>query len=93
MAQFQQQSLQLASSTLPLSTQLPEGGSLNVGGIPRVPSLDLLRQLVTQQQQQQQQQQHGQSPHSKATVSASASLKEGKFGLYLLYVGALQTWS
>ena len=82
MAQFQQQSLQLASSTLPLSTQLPEGGSLNVGGIPRVPSLDLLRQLVTQQQQQQQQQ-HGQSPHSKATVSASASLKEGKFGLFL----------
>ena len=91
MAQFQQQSLQLASSTLPLSTQLPEGGSLNVGGIPRVPSLDLLRQLVTQQQQQQQQ--HGQSPHSKATVSASASLKEGKFGLPLLSLGALPPWS
>ena len=29
---------------------LPEAGSLKVGGIPRVPSLDLLRQLVVTQQ-------------------------------------------
>ncbi len=33
------------TSTFP-STSLGEVGSLNVGGIPRVPSLDLLRQLV-----------------------------------------------
>jgi hypothetical protein len=50
MAQFQQQNM-LATSGTPLCAQLPEGGSLNVGGIPRVPSLDLLRQLVQQQQQ------------------------------------------
>lgn len=67
--QIQQQSLALVSSGAPLSAQLPEGGSLNVGGIPRVPSLDLLRQLVAQQQQ-------GQNGAAKAPTSMP--IKEGK---------------
>lgn len=75
MAQFQQQSLQLVSSGAPVSTQLPEGGSLNVSGIPRVPSLDLLRQIVTQQQQQYQ---SSPAPNSKPPTTSAAVVKEGQ---------------
>ena len=46
-AQAQQSGLASSSSlTAPLQGTLQEVGRLNVGGIPRVPSLDLLRQLV-----------------------------------------------
>lgn len=69
MSQFQQQSLQLVSSGVPLAAQLPEGGSLNLGGIPRVPSLDLLRQLVAQQQSQ--------NGATKQPAMQSAQIKEG----------------
>lgn len=70
MAQFQQSNV-LASSGPPLSAQLPEGGSLNVGGIPRVPSLDLLRQLV---QQQQSQGQNGSASKAPAASEATGTL-------------------
>lgn len=76
-AQIQQQGLQLVSSGAPLSAQLPDGGSLNVGGIPRVPSLDLLRQLVAQQQQQ------GQSGAAKPPVSMQ--IKEGPLELQTVF--------
>lgn len=67
MAQFQQNNM-LNTSGAPLSAQLPEGGSLNVGGIPRVPSLDLLRQLVQQQQN------HGQNGSASKAPAASEAL-------------------
>ena len=53
----------------PLSGQLQEPGRLNVSGIPRVPSLDLLRQLVQVNQ--------GMSPGNgaKAPVSSAAGAR------------------
>lgn len=69
--QIQQQGLQLVSSGAPLSAHLPEGGSLNVGGIPRVPSLDLLRQLVAQQQH------HGQNGSAKQS-NMQVTVKDGE---------------
>ena len=55
----------------PLSGQLQEPGRLNVSGIPRVPSLDLLRQLVQVNQ--------GMSPGNgaKAPVSSAAGAWAG----------------
>lgn len=48
----------------PLSAQLPEQGALHVGGIPRVASLDLLRQLMG-------------TPGAAPQMKSSLAVKEG----------------
>ena len=82
----------------PLSGQLQEPGRLNVSGIPRVPSLDLLRQLV-QVNQGMSPGNGGKAPASSAAgARTSAALRSAALATYcvqwllILALATIELW-